>query len=404
MPIDLTVNENQTVPLTVESGNGIGFDHGEEYILAVSPSASVMQTETGAVITVKDKFGETSAVLLNGKDGKNGKDGINGQDGAQGPPGEIGPQGPKGDKGDTGATGPMGDTGATGPQGPKGDTGEPGPQGPKGDKGDKGETGADGPTGPTGPEGAQGPQGPPGPQGPKGDNGQNGQDGAKGDTGDTGQRGTGILKVTTALSSYTTNAGGFTPKFRIAIATVISQANVDEVLVGDIIERNYSHYVIGYVDSTYAYTAAATSIRGAKGDKGDTGPAGSDATVTYDSVTNALGYLPVSPVDVAEAFAVEIATPTFIATDAMSKAVIQNAFGMDAPIIVPSNITSTAVLINRLNPRTWFVWINGMEVEFARLGVSLNASNNAVTMYLKGRTSTASGIMGASDSWTITPI
>jgi len=66
MAIDLTVNERSAIPLNVESEKGMDFQHGEEYVLAVSPSASVMQTETGAVITVKDKFGTTSAVLLNG--------------------------------------------------------------------------------------------------------------------------------------------------------------------------------------------------------------------------------------------------------------------------------------------------------------------------------------------------
>lgn len=72
MAIDLTVNERSTIPLNVESEKGTDFQHGEEYILAVSPSASVTQTETGAVITVKDKFGTTSAVLLNGTSDYNG--------------------------------------------------------------------------------------------------------------------------------------------------------------------------------------------------------------------------------------------------------------------------------------------------------------------------------------------
>lgn len=71
--------------------------------------------------------------------------------------------------------------------------------------------------------------------------------------------------------------------------------------------------------------------------------------------------------------------------------------------IVPSDITAMSPLINRLNPRTWFVWLNGTEVEFARLGVGLNGTNNAVTMYLRGRTSTASGVMGIDNAWTVTP-
>lgn len=80
-----------------------------------------------------------------------------------------------------------------------------------------------------------------------------------------GQRGTGILKITTAPSSYTTATGGFTPKYRIALSTVTSQSKVNEVLVGDVIQYSYYQYPVGYVDSSYVYCGTRTSIRGATG-------------------------------------------------------------------------------------------------------------------------------------------
>lgn len=379
MTTDLTVNEHFPIPLNVESGDGTDFQHGEEYILAVSPSASVTQTETGAVITVKDKFGTTSAVLLNGQDGKDGADGKDGNPGAQGPKGDTGPRGERGERG------PQGDTGATGSQGPKGDKGDTGATGPQGPKGD---TGAQGPKGDTGADGKDG---------------QNGQDGKKGETGDTGQRGTGILKTTTVPTSYTTKVGDFSPKYRIALATVIPQAHVDEVLVGDTIECGYYHYGIGYVDETYAYTVARTSIRGATGAKGATGDPGSDATVTAENIAAALGYTPVSGdvmnVTIDESFAV----PSFFATDVMSAAVLKQAFGPDAPVRVPADFTSAQVLLTYLGPRTWFAWMNGSILEFSRLNVSADVSTGAVTVYLRGRTSTATGIMGVDSAWTVTP-
>lgn len=379
-----------------------------------TPTVTVEQMPTGAKITITDSAGTvTTATLANGQNGTDGKDGKDGKDGADGKDGSPGAQGPKGDKGDTGLTGPQGpkgDTGEQGPKGDKGDTGADGPQGLKGDtgpqgpKGDKGDTGA---TGPKGDKGDTGPQGPKGDTGADGKDGQNGQDGKKGETGDTGQRGTGILKTTTVPTSYTTKVGDFSPKYRIALATVISQAHVDEVLVGDTIECGYYHYGIGYVDETYAYTVARTSIRGATGAKGETGPAGSDASVTTENITAALGYTPIDEnfahTIAFDVFGDEIAKPTFIATDSMSKSVIQNAFRIDAPIIVPSNVTDISSLVYLLNPRTWFVWLNGTEIEFARLGVSLNGANNAVTMYLRGRTSTATGIMGVNTAWTVAP-
>lgn len=99
--------------------------------------------------------------------------------------------------------------------------------------------------------------------------------GQSGQNGDVGQRGTGILKITTAPSSYTTATGGFTPTYRIALSTVLSQAKVTEVLVGDTVGYSYYHYPVGYVDSSYVYLGTRISIRGATG---GTGAAGKDGT------------------------------------------------------------------------------------------------------------------------------
>lgn len=173
--------------------------------------------------------------------------GNTGATGAQGPKGEQGIQGIQGEKGETGEQGPQGIQGETGA---KGDTGETGPQGPQGEKGETGATGAQGPQGETGA------------------------------TGETGPRGTGIFKITTAPSSYTTTTGGFTPKYRIALSTVLSQAGVSEVLVGDILQYSYYQYPVGYVDSSYVYAGTRTSIRGSTGATGATGN-GVSASVVY---------------------------------------------------------------------------------------------------------------------------
>lgn len=85
------------------------------------------------------------------------------------------------------------------------------------------------------------------------------------------QRGTGILKITTAPSSYTTATGGYTPKYRISLSTVKTQSNVNEVIVGDVLQYSYYLYPVGYVDSSYVYCGTRTSIRGATGSAGEAG-------------------------------------------------------------------------------------------------------------------------------------
>lgn len=105
-----------------------------------------------------------------------------------------------------------------------------------------------------------------------------------GPQGGPGERGTGILKVTTAPSSYTTAIGDYIPKYRLALSTLKSQSKVDEVKIGDIIQYSYYQYQIDYLTETYAYVSASrVSLRGATG---------SDASVTAENIATALGYTP----------------------------------------------------------------------------------------------------------------
>lgn len=98
--------------------------------------------------------------------------------------------------------------------------------------------------------------------------------------GAAGPRGTGILYITTAPTSYTTATGGFTPKYRIALSTVLTQSGGTEVLAGDMLSYSYYLYPVGYVDSSYVYLGTRKSIRGA------TGATGPESNVTSYSAQN----------------------------------------------------------------------------------------------------------------------
>lgn len=171
----------------------------------------------------------------------------------------------------------------------------------------------DGEQGPEGPAG-QSIKGDRGEQGPRGYTGEDGQDGVgivgisytdtdasgaevkvfidlsdgrqksfsvyNGAAGKDGERGFSVLRVTTAPSSYTTAVGGFTPSYRIALSTVLSESGADEVRVGDTVLRNYYTYHVGYVDSSYVYLGKYASIRGTAGAAGAAG-----ASVTVESVS-----------------------------------------------------------------------------------------------------------------------
>ena len=91
--------------------------------------------------------------------------------------------------------------------------------------------------------------------------------GDKGDTGATGQRGGRDLAITTTPASYTTAIGGFTPSYRIALSTVKTQSGISTVYVGDTLVYGIYRYPVGYVDASYVYTAARTSVKGDTGTK-----------------------------------------------------------------------------------------------------------------------------------------
>lgn len=86
--------------------------------------------------------------------------------------------------------------------------------------------------------------------------------------GEDGARGGLILNITTAPTAYTTKVGNFTPAYRIAKSTVLTQSGASDIQVGDTLAYSYYHYQVGYVDSSYVYLGAAKNIRGATGDTG----------------------------------------------------------------------------------------------------------------------------------------
>lgn len=289
----LQVKDGKWVPADAElSGDGEGGKDG------ISPTIDVSAITGGHRLTITDVNGTEYVDVMDGEKGDTGPQGIQGpkgDTGAQGPKGDTGSQGAKGDKGD------KGDTGATGSAGKDGTNGKDGTSvtvksvsESSADGGSNVVTFSDGNTvtikngskGSKGDQGIQGVQGEKGADGAKGDKGDKGDTGSTGATGATGQRGTGILKVTTTPTSYTTTTNGIAPIKRMSISTITKEAGVSEVLVGDCVSHSYYLYRIYYLDATYAYMDKSQSIRGSSG---AAGAAGTSVTVTNVSESTADG-------------------------------------------------------------------------------------------------------------------
>ena len=140
------------------------------------------------------------------------------------------------------------------------------------------------------------------------------------------------------------------------------------------------------------YHAPVTSVNGS------TGAVTVAVPTTISSFTNDSNY--VTSADVEEL----LGTLKIYATDATSKAVVDQAFGTDVLVVYPSTIANDLMLTGSLEPRTWFAWMNGTELELARLDGSLNTSTGVMTLYLRGRTSIATGTMGVDSVWTVSAL
>ena len=126
-PVEIPVeffDNSDSITVEFESNGELNADFGSVQTVVVGEvSASVAQTEEGAVITVTSDGVKSTATVLHGRDGKDGMDGKDGTPcthkwngttltvtSASG----TSSANLKGDKGDTGATGAKGDKGAYG--------------------------------------------------------------------------------------------------------------------------------------------------------------------------------------------------------------------------------------------------------------------------------------------------
>lgn len=102
--------EKKWVDLSGSGSGGAGTPGKDGY----SPTATVEQTEDGAVVTITDKSGTTTATLTNGRDGVDGQPGRDGIDGQDGAPGKDGADGQPGKDGSDGVSPTVSVTNITG--------------------------------------------------------------------------------------------------------------------------------------------------------------------------------------------------------------------------------------------------------------------------------------------------
>lgn len=152
-------------------------------------------------------------------------------------------------------------------------------------------------------------------------------------------------------------------------------------------------------DSGFITSAPVTSVNG------ETGAVTINVPSNVSELINDMGFIESGVID-------EYLGPKFYATDATSQAALSQAAGGTPEIVTPMSLIQDGAwaIFYGMNPRYMYGWMNGTELELARLGASLNTQNSTLTLYLRGRTSIATGKIYMMDvetsdtSWTVTPL
>lgn len=95
---------------------------------------------------------------------------------------------------------------------------------------------------------------------------------------------------------------------------------------------------------------------------------------------------------------------TVVAADAISAAVIGNAFGEAPEQRMPNGFINAYAIFLAVNNRNYLAWMHGAKMELAPLNAEVDAQTQAITLYARGRSSMAYGVAGVDESWTITAL
>lgn len=90
--------------------------------------------------------------------------------------------------------------------------------------------------------------------------------------------------------------------------------------------------------------------------------------------------------------------PTLVAADSTTAAALRALGYSDVPTLSPADTMMQTIFTN---PKIRLCWISGTTLEVAPINFFGNLQTQAITLWAKGLHSTASGVLGVDESWTI---
>lgn len=95
--------------------------------------------------------------------------------------------------------------------------------------------------------------------------------------------------------------------------------------------------------------------------------------------------------------------PIIRACDATAQAALEQMSGGSVSLVVPIDIDNAEGLV-AYAANCYLLWTNGTKLDSGKLLTEIDMTNNAITMYARGKSSMVSGVMGVDTSWTVTSL
>lgn len=98
---------------------------------------------------------------------------------------------------------------------------------------------------------------------------------------------------------------------------------------------------------------------------------------------------------------IDMCVPVTRACDLAAKSALEQMSGGSIAVVVPADVDDTDKLF-ALVSTGYLLWTNGTKLDSGKLLVEIDMTNNAITLYARGKSSMVSGVMGVDTSWTVT--
>lgn len=95
--------------------------------------------------------------------------------------------------------------------------------------------------------------------------------------------------------------------------------------------------------------------------------------------------------------------PIVRACDSTAESALEQMSGGAVWLVTPIGVNNFDMLFT-YTTLCYLIWTNGTKLDSGKMLIEIDMTNNAITLYARGKSSMVSGVMGVDTSWTVTSL